>query len=542
MIMNRENTISVKIQDTKENRLSRPKVYLKSITFNDDTQLELEPGNIIVFTGANNSGKSQVLKDIEINLDPSYERHGIVAKNIIFDYYGKINDSTFLKENFVQSDNGGYQLLGVGSSFKENILQEYWKNHTLYSGLDKLFVKRLNTEARMFSSNALNRSDLHEKHPIYKLNKSEQLVDKISNLFHQAFGVDLVLNSNEMKTIPLHIGQAPDKKSYTMDRKDEYYSQVGRLPKLEEQGDGMRSFASILLDIFTSEYSITLIDEPEAFLHPPQARIIGKMLAQNNPENRQLFISTHSEDFLQGLVDADNKNVIVIRIDREKDINRMRILESNKIKKLWGNPIMRYSNILSGLFHEKVVVCESDYDCLFYQALIDAIYENRGEISPDIFFTHCGGKSRVKDIVSALRAVGVPVVAICDFDLLNSSSTFKPLVKAFGLDWETELAKDMKVVYDTVNSQSNVSWDILKNIGKHGLPREALRAYENVEATCKSNGLFIVPVGEMEDFDKTLVQEKKEWVYKALEVYNLASEEKLEGARQFVQSIIDYKL
>lgn len=92
MIMNRENTISVNIQDTKENRLSRPKVYLKSIAFNDDNQLELEPGNIIVFTGANNSGKSQVLKDIEINLDPSDQRRGIVAKNIIFDYYGKIND------------------------------------------------------------------------------------------------------------------------------------------------------------------------------------------------------------------------------------------------------------------------------------------------------------------------------------------------------------------------------------------------------------------------------------------------------------------
>ncbi|WP_211219564.1 hypothetical protein [Veillonella magna] len=118
------------IQDTKENRLSRPKVYLKSIAFNDDTQLELEPGNIIVFTGANNSGKSQVLKDVEINLDPSDQRRGIVAKNIIFDYYGKINDSTFLKENFIQSGNGGYQLLGVGSSFEENTLQGYWENHT----------------------------------------------------------------------------------------------------------------------------------------------------------------------------------------------------------------------------------------------------------------------------------------------------------------------------------------------------------------------------------------------------------------------------
>lgn len=57
-------------------------------------------------------------------------------------------------------------------------------------------------------------------------------------------------------------------------------------------------------------------------------------------------------------------NVTVIRTDRMDSINKMSILQNVKIKKLWGNPLLRYSNILSGLFHEKVVVCESDYGCL----------------------------------------------------------------------------------------------------------------------------------------------------------------------------------
>ena len=103
---------------------------------------------------------------------------------------------------------------------------------------------------------------------------------------------------------------------------------------------------------------------------------------------------------------------IVIRINRESNINRMSVLKNERIKELWGNPILRYSNVLSGLFHEKVVVCESDYDCLFYHAIMTAIYEEKGEISPDVLFTHCGGKSRMKDIVNALRAINVPVVAI----------------------------------------------------------------------------------------------------------------------------------
>lgn len=164
------------------------------------------------------------------------------------------------------------------------------------------------------------------------LNKSEVLAQKLSDYFRQAFGVDLVVNRNEMQTIPLHIGQAPVKSAYTLDKQDDYYNQVAALPKLQEQGDGMRSFASILLDTFTSEHTITLIDEPEAFLHPPQARLIGKMLAKNNPDMRQLFISTHSEDFLQGILDADKENVTVIRINRENNINRMSILKNDEIK------------------------------------------------------------------------------------------------------------------------------------------------------------------------------------------------------------------
>ena len=57
---------------------------------------------------------------------------------------------------------------------------------------------------------------------------------------------------------------------------------------------------------------------------------------------------------------------------------------------------------------------------------------------------------------------------------------------------------------------------------------------------CKSVGLFVVPVGEIECFNKTVNKEKKEWVYYVLENYNLATEEKFEEARKFMQGIVDY--
>lgn len=535
--------MNTKFKNSNETIAQKPQVFIKRITFNDNTQLSLDHNSIVVFTGANNSGKSQVLKDIEDYLrDPKTK--SIVIKKIECNYRGEITETTFLKDHFYSNQQGEYGLPDSINYDSKDRLHRFWKERYLYV-LHKLFVKRLSTEIRLTSSNALERNIQPEKHPIFKLNNSESLTQTLSDYFRQAFGVDLILNRNEMRTIPLHIGQAPDKTAFTINRQDDYYNQVKTLPKLQEQGDGMRSFASILLDTFTSDHTIILIDEPEAFLHPPQARILGKMLAKNNPDNRQLLISTHSEDFLQGLIDANSDNVTIIRIDRGENINRMSVLQNDEIKKLWSNPILRYSNILSGLFHEKVVVCESDYDCLFYQAIINAVYEHKKEIAPDMLFTHCGGKTRIKDVVSALKAVNVPVVAICDFDLLNASQNFKTIAASFGLDWKATLFVDMKIIYDNMNGKSskeNNAWDQIKKIGKSGFTGDAPAAYAKVEAVCKSAGLFVVPVGEMECFDKTINKEKKDWVYSVLENYDLAVEPNLKEAREFVQLVVDYKV
>lgn len=532
--------------DTVEMAIDQtPQVFMQSIAFNDNTVLPLACNSIVVFTGANNSGKSQILKDIENCLNNSNEGLNVIVTNSQCSFQGDINDEEFVKKHFYKNQQGNFQIIGSGYAFERNTLTNWWNKRTLRNDLHRLFVKRLSTELRLTVSNALQRNNQPESHPIYKLYKSEVLAQNLSDYFHQAFGEDLVINRNEMQTIPLHVGKAPDKEAYTIKSQDDYYSQVSALPKLQDQGDGMRSFASILLDTFTSEHSITLIDEPEAFLHPPQARVLGKMLAKNNPNNRQLFISTHSEDFLQGLLDADNENVTVIRINRVDNINKMSILANSEIKKLWSNPLLRYSNILSGLFHEKVVVCESDYDCLFYQAVMNAVYESKGEIAPDILFTHCGGKSRAKDVVNALRAVNVPVVAICDFDLLNASQNFNPLITAFGEKWSNILSNGMQTIYNNMNAKNSNgfnAWEQIKKIGKAGFTGDAPAAYETVESMCKKVGLFIVPVGEMEGFDKTINKEKKDWAYHVLATYDLAAEPKLTEARTFVQAVVDFKI
>ena len=90
------------------------------------------------------------------------------------------------------------------------------------------------------------------------------------------------------------------------------------------------------------------------------------------------------------------------------------------------------------------------------------------------------------------------------------------------------------------NSDGIDAWKQIKKIGKAGFTGDEPTAYERVEKMCKFMGLFIVPFGEMECFDKTINKEKKDWVYYILENYNLASEPKLENARKFVEEIIKF--
>ncbi len=52
---------------------------------------------------------------------------------------------------------------------------------------------------------------------------------------------------------------------------------------MQDQGDGVKSFIGILISVMAAPFFFLLIDEPDAFLHPPQALLMGAMLAELKP-------------------------------------------------------------------------------------------------------------------------------------------------------------------------------------------------------------------------------------------------------------------
>lgn len=555
-------------------KLMKPQIFVEKLVFNDGTELKVDHSDIVIFTGANNAGKSQVLKDIDLMMESNGNK-GMVATFMELNYSGDI------KERAVdfRTNDGKYRI--GGNYFNEfDTINNWWSNkHRIFTSFYK---NRLSTEMRLQTSNnapsfdALNNDPTM---PVQILYLNDELEEKLSGLFHEAFSEHLIVNRVGGNMIPIHVGQPPSKAVGEDRVSKSYLDKLRKLPLLQNQGDGMRSFAGILLDVFTTQKTVTMIDEPEAFLHPPQARLLGRMLVKNKPNDRQLFISTHSEDFLKGLLDADSNNVKIVRINRKENVNQIKVLDNEGVKSLWKDSILRYSNILSGLFHSKVVICESDTDCRFYQAIMNSIYEAIGETSPDILFTHCGGKERFKAVIPAMTSLNVKTVVVPDIDVLNEETTFKTICDHLGIKWD-DISGKWKMVFEYVRGQraqlntdetrkaineildgistpqmsqddieaiksklkASTAWSKVKEVGKIFFSGEAYSKMDELMNFCKLKGLFVVPVGELESFYKPLASKANhgtKWVNAVMQK-DLAKDPELTEARKFVKEIVDY--
>lgn len=550
-------------------------VFVKSITFNDNTNIQFGHSDIVVFTGPNNSGKSQVLKDIARRYMNSYTRE-IVTKSQGHDFVGEPTKE-YLKE--VSKGYDGNYKLGIHPYGTYQNAIDMWKRHDM-SILGSLFLTVLPTESRLTSSNAVNSIDFTKdkpSNPLQVLYMDDEKTKELDGFFYNAFGVHLILNKGAGSKITLHVGNEVEIKEGEDRVSSEYLKRLVKLPLIEQQGDGMRSFSGVLLNIIAGNTSVTLLDEPEAFLHPPQARLLGEILAKHTHQNKQLFISTHSEDFLKGLLTTGKENVRVVRINREGDINHMSLLDNEGVRTLWKDPILRFSNILSGLFHSKVVICEADTDCRFYQSVVDSIVEKEARVSPDILFTHCGGKDRLKTVVSSLKTLNVKVATIVDIDVLNNKKTFSELLESAGglfgdveSEWNTiddyvkhqrpqlnteDVKKEIETILaqetqttltldaaDKIKRQLRLSsaWSKIKEVGYKFFTGGAYNAYLAIDDYCRQKGIFIVPVGELEFFYRKNSHHGVKWVTEVLESVNIGEDKELEEARNFMLEVLGY--
>lgn len=557
-----------------------PKIWIKNITFSDNTTIEFDSNDIIVIVGPNNSGKSASLKESS-NFLKTQNTKSKVIKSIEFSKDGSELELISHLENVSKKEftsNPEPYYVGMGYRVYGGKIKEWWNN--IPSGIDDLsivFSKNLTTEERLKAANPAPNIKLtteSPKHPINVLQKSDKIEKQFNQYFKQAFDLDLIVHRNAGNEVPLYVGNAPKVESGEDRLSESYQIELEKLDLLHEQGDGMRSFVGVLLNTFIGNQNLLFIDEPEAFLHPPQARLLGKMLAKDLPSSTQLLLATHSLDFLKGLLDGDSKNLKIIRIQRDGSINNVNTLNNKEIESIWSDSLLRHSNILDGLFHTNVIICESDSDSRFYSAVLSAVNEKKGISNSDTLFIQCGGKHRIPTVIKALKKLNVPVSSICDFDVLNDKNPLKDIYEESNGKWE-DIEKDWKIVKQAIESKrpelevkelkeeidtifdsvrekimpkekisaigkslkKASAWAHAKQVGKLFIPSgQATQAYENLIQNLKSKNIYIVEVGELESFVKSVGNHGPKWVNKVL-TKDLINDPEFESSRKFMEEI-----
>ncbi|MGP8173290.1 MAG: ATP-dependent nuclease [Terracidiphilus sp.] len=559
----------------------QPRVWIETVTFSDGSKISFAENDVVIIVGPNNSGKSAMLRGINDKLYDS-DASSFVVVEISIGLEGSTNEvRAWIQRTSKRTESGPGTVIyrTVGGGITEDGISNVWgPKRKFISGLRGFFCHLLTADERLTAANppeSIAITTDPPSHPIHIVQWNDSIEEKISKQFKRAFGFDLVVHRNAGRKVPILVGKKPDIPPGKDRVSIEYISELEKLPAVHTQGDGMRSFLGVLLFTTVGESSILLVDEPEAFLHPPQARHLGDVLVSETGSDHQLFVATHSGDVLRGVLDSDDPRVRVLRLRREGNKNIASQLKNSQISLVWSDPLLRYSNILDGLFHERVVVCESDSDCRFYSAITDAIFESGGDRRPDIMFTHCGGKQRLPLIIRSLRGLEVPISIVTDFDVLNAESPLMEIVEAAGGQWK-DVKPDWKVVKKAIDDKkpelstgevrreiesalnavtghvipeatkktiqdalrASSPWSTAKSVGIAFVPSgDASQAAKNLMNTLECIGIFVVPVGELEGFLRTESGHGPTWVANALK-RNLRTDPELEDAKRFIRKII----
>lgn len=564
--------------DINEDINLNPSVVIKKIKFNDNTEIELSNDDIVVFVGANNVGKSRALKDIKNDiLESSFKK--VIVDEIEYQdtNFEEINMKSYFKNNFELGPNG-YDI-AVDVNHTHNYDEHNFQN--VKSG-DKHFYKVLfsflSTESRLNMTAPISYSfinDMLSFGVMRRLERDKKNITTLNDILFSCFGKKIDISEG--------LWQNSVSKLYKFGTKDEIDKSVNAdtrearcllesLENLNDQGDGIRSAVAILASLITTTHSLYLIDEPETFLHPPQARILGRNIVDLS-QNKQCFISTHNIDLLRGMLEKDYARIKIIKINRTDNVNEFHVLDNDSIKVVSDDKNLKYSNILNGLFYNTVVLCENESDCKFYSALLEKI---DSDCYQNTLFCAVGGKDQFKIIIPLLNKLKINFLVIADLDLINNRDKLKDLIKSIEDNKYNQISSihnDFLNLFESgtdnqVKKQSVIKEEILsfitdapymsdetaskirqvlknishlkllKNCGKSCLPAgECVQKYNQIINFLNESNIFVVECGEIERFITEIDGHGSLWVEEVFKKYPTFDEPEYSKAKEFIKKV-----
>ncbi len=241
---------------------------------------------------------------------------------------------------------------------------------------------------------------------------------------------------------------------------------------LEKEGAGLRSsvIISIIKNIFdkinkNKKSMIIGIEEPENFLHPEAQRMLI-----NELKSSQAIISTHSPIILNEISPREFKNIL--RCYKDKGLSFFQLSSDSNIKLL--TRLYEDSDIVGGefFFSNKCILVEGKTD----RAIFRRYFRFKNVYSFPIF--PAGSNTEFNGPINLLKNFNLKIVLITDEDSIfgQNKSKFK------------QALVDNKIANET--SWSKFSSYVKKNINKKN---GVIKIFKESKKVLNSDGLFIIP-------------------------------------------------
>lgn len=397
--------------------------------------LTLHPSSVTIFIGPNNGGKSRALSEIQHSVSPIGNLQFKVFDGVDVSDIGKdefndklarievpklVTDSadpgivavsgrggrqTFSK-SYVEQGLSAHTDIGSRQYAAQNFLKYFYIN---LSGTDRLSL------AMAKPAEPVGTSPTSTIAALFSNDKARQ---NLSDLVFKAFGQYLVIDPTQMTQLRYMLSPTAPSNNVERHLTDEALAFFGSAEPLEEASDGTKAFVGISAEIVAGDPDIIVVDEPEAFLHPSLAFLLGRYVAGQLRNDRQLYVATHSAAFLLGSI-LSGVPIDVVRLTHRSGDATARHLSAARLKEMMIDPLFRSAGAVSALFYESAVVTEGDSDRAFYDE-VNSRLQSYGEkgLSHNIFL-NAHNKQTAVNLVVPLRQLGIPAAMILDLDWIK---------------------------------------------------------------------------------------------------------------------------
>lgn len=513
---------------------------IKKIEFKDSEKLVFKPTNLNIFVGPNNSGKSMTLREIYYDLTREINQDCNMVQSLSQDmvFSEEEIDKFIDKYSIPDPYNFGNILFLLNDGKTHSANMDYAKQilrKDIYDGDSYLVEEKMkivnSKRCRMITgSNRLSSFDYknYEPYPskaeIHEIQNSDHIMNtligdrskylQVRKHIYDAFHKYLAIKLNKASAcLVLTDSMMPEELELSI--KPETLAFLENASDSRTVSDGIKAYTLIISELIAGEASEIFIDEPEAFLHPPLAKKLGGIIGQLAKEqNKQVFISTHSSNFLMGCIEV-NAPTNLIRFTYESNVGRAKLINSEELQTMMKKPILRSTNVIDAIFYRKVIVTEADSDRAFYQEInYRKLSDKENTGIEDCLFLNAQNKQTVGDIVRPLRKIGIPTVSILDLDMIKEKGgDFTKYLTSVNIP--TSSIKAIQAYKtDIFNAFSNAEVnrpdktpEIMKNVGIDFFKINDLEIYETSEAfinQLNKYGLFIVYTGQVESWLKQL--------------------------------------